>query len=355
MKISNIELIQFRNYSRFNTDLSPKLNWIYGSNGQGKTNLVESIHYLCNLESFRTSKLSNIIKKNKSEALINGLVERRSFKHAVRINVSNKGRQVFIDNNPSYHVSEYILSFMALAFTPESVGLFKSAPQERRKFFNKIISFLNPTYFKDLQECKKIIIQKNASLRSGKIDQIPIWNKMLASSAIKLMEQRINFVEQVNLYLHDLFMELSGRSENLRLIYEPSLNSMFFDKKIFFNQLERSQKKELQKGYSILGPHRDEFHLMMNEQKDKDFFSQGEFRITNLSLKMTINRLLYMRHKFYPVLIFDDLFSELDEEVVNHVIQVLIKVNNQIFITSTSRPSFSLPAKYIKIEKGMQV
>ncbi len=77
MKISNIELVQFRNYIRFNSDLSPKLNWIYGSNGQGKTNLVESIHYLCNLESFRTNKISNIIQKNKTEALINGLIERR--------------------------------------------------------------------------------------------------------------------------------------------------------------------------------------------------------------------------------------------------------------------------------------
>ena len=206
MKISSIELIQFRNYDRFNTELSPKLNWIYGSNGQGKTNLVESIHYLSNLESFRTKKISNIIQKNKSEALINAIIERRNYKHNVYINVSKKGRQVFVDNNPSYHVSEYILSFMALAFTPESVGLFKSVPQERRKFFNKIISFFNPIYFKDLKEYKKIVLQKNASLRNGNIDQIVIWNKMLARSAKKLMEQRLEFVEQVNLYLHDLFI-----------------------------------------------------------------------------------------------------------------------------------------------------
>jgi len=244
---------------------------------------------------------------------------------------------------------------MALAFTPESIDLFKSVPQERRKFFNKIISFLNPVYFKDLQECKKIIIQKNASLRSGSINQIAIWNRMLARSAKKLMEQRVDFVEQVNIYLHDIFMELSGRSENLILIYEPSLDSIRFDEKIFFKQLENSQEKELYQGYSILGPHRDEFHLKMDKKRDKDFFSQGEFRITNLSLKMTINRLLYNKYKFHPVLIFDDLFSELDEEVVNHVIQVLIKVKNQIFITSTSKPSYSLPGKCIKIEQGLQV
>ena len=355
MKISNIELFQFRNYDSFNTELSPKLNWIYGSNGHGKTNLVESIHYTCNLESFRTNKISNVIFKNKSEALINALVERRNYKHKISIKISKKGRQVFIDNNPSYHVSEYVLSFMALAFTPESVGLFKSAPQERRKFFNKVISFLHPIYFKDLQEFKKIIIQKNALLRSSNIEQIPIWNKMLVRSSIKLMEQRVSFVKQINFYLHDLFKELTGRSENLSLIYEPSFNLNSFDEKILIKHLESSTNKELQNGFSVIGPHRDEFHLMMDGQKDKDFFSQGEFRITNLSLKMTINRLLYEKHKFYPVLIFDDLFSELDEEVINNVIQVLIKVNNQIFITSTSKPSFSLPGKCIKIEQGTQV
>ena len=353
MKISNIQLFQFRNYNKFNTELSPNLNWIYGSNGQGKTNIAESIHYLCNLESFRTNKNSNIIQNCKSEASINAYINRKEFKHFIQIKISKKGRQVYIDNTPSHQVSDYVLSFMALAFTPESVSLFRNAPQERRKFFNKIISFLNPIYFKNLQEFKKIIVHKNALLRRANLDQIPIWNKMLARSAKNLMEYRKNFVKQVNLYLHDLFMELSGRSENLILIYEPSFNLNDLDENNLFQQLESIMKKELEKGFSVIGPHRDEFFLMMNERKDKDYFSQGEFRITNLSLKMTINRLLYEKYNFHPVLIFDDLFSELDQEVISYVINVLIKIKNQIFITSTSKPSFPLPGKCFKIQQGM--
>ena len=141
--------------------------------------------------------------------------------------------------------------------------------------FNKIISFLNPIYFKNLQEFKKIIVHKNALLRRANLDQIPIWNKMLARSAKNLMEHRKNFVKQVNLYLHDLFMELSGRSENLILIYEPSFNLNDLDENNLFQQLESIMKKELEKGFSVIGPHRDEFFLMMNERKDKDYFSQG--------------------------------------------------------------------------------
>ena len=244
---------------------------------------------------------------------------------------------------------------MAIAFTPESVSLFKNAPQERRKFLNRIISFLDPIYFKNLKEYTKIIAQKNALLRSENQSQISIWNEMLARNAMKLMEKRKKFVEQMNQHLQELFRELSGRSEDLTLVYEPSINLNQLNEKNIFKQLEKNINKELQYGFSIVGPHRDEFYLFLNEQRDKDFFSQGEFRITNLSLKMTINRLLYDKHEFYPVLIFDDLFSELDEGVINHVLELFLKTKNQIFITSTSKPSHSLPGKFLNINQGMLV
>ena len=355
MIISNIEVSQFRNYSRCKADFSADLNWIYGANGQGKTNLVEAVHYLCNLESFRTKKPAQLLQENKSEAVIQAQLERQKVQHQVRIKVSKKGRQVVLDHCPSHRVSEYILSFMALSFTPEDVNLFRNVPQERRKFFNRIMTFVDPVYFKNLQDYTKIIAQKNSLLRQGLTDQIQLWNEMLAGSAIKIMQQRSNFVEQINLHLHELFMELSGRSEKLTLVYKTSLNSTNMDEKNCLLQLEKSLPRDLQYGFAVLGPHRDEYHLLIDEKKDKDYFSQGEFRITNLSLKMTINLLLYERYKFYPVLILDDLFSELDEEVIQQVLQFFIKLKNQIFITSTSEPSSSLPGKYFHIENGQLV
>ena len=355
MIIRSIEVSQFRNYSRCTADFSADLNWIYGANGQGKTNLVEAVHYLCNLESFRTKKPAQLLQENKSEAVIQAQLERQKVQHQVRIKVSKKGRQVVLDHSPSHRVSEYILSFMALSFTPEDVNLFRNVPQERRKFFNRIMTFVDPVYFKNLQDYTKIIAQKNSLLRQGLTDQIPLWNEMLAGSAIKIMQQRSNFVEQMNLHLHELFMELSGRSEKLTLVYKTSLNSTNMDEKNCLLQLDKSLPRDLQYGFAVLGPHRDEYHLLIDEKKDKDYFSQGEFRITNLSLKMTINRLLCERYKFYPVLIFDDLFSELDEEVIRQVLQFFIKLKNQIFITSTSEPSSSLPGKYFHIENGQLV
>ncbi len=355
MIIKNIDISQFRNYRKLKTDFSAELNWIYGPNGQGKTNLVEAIHYLCNLESFRTKKVVQLLRENKAESVIESQLVRRQVLHNVNIKISNKGRRVFLDNSPYERVSKYIISFMALAFTPEDVNLFRNVPHERRKFFNRVMTFVNPSFFKNLQEYTKIIAQKNSLLRQGCKEQVPLWNELLATNAIKIMEHRLNFVEQMNLHLHDIFMSLSGRSERLVLVYKPSFNHHKMNREKLIMQLANSLSRDLQYGFSVLGPHRDEFNLMIDEKKDKDYFSQGEFRITNLSLKMTINHLLYKTYKFHPVLIFDDLFSELDESVVQQILKFFHDLKNQIFITSTSLPKDYMPEKCFQIKSGQLV
>ncbi|MBS1255991.1 MAG: DNA replication and repair protein RecF [Deltaproteobacteria bacterium] len=355
MIIRNIELSQFRNYSRCIAELSPELNWIYGVNGQGKTNLVEALYYLCNLESFRTKKTSHLLQEKKSAAVLQAQIESNKVQHLVHVNLSKKGRQVILDRTPFRKVSEYIPSFMALALTPEDVNLFRNVPHERRKFFNRIIAFRDAVYLKNLQEYSKIVSQKNALLRQGNTEQLPLWNGMLARSAVKLMRHRNSFVEQINNYLSDIFQELSGRSEILKLSYKPSFNTDNFQESDFIMLLEKNMTRDLQYGFAVIGPHRDEFHLILDGKKDRDYFSQGEFRITNLSLIMTINRLLCDRYSFYPVLILDDLFSELDDVVIEFVFQYFLRLGNQIFITSTSEPFKSSPGKQFQVANGQLV
>lgn len=355
MIIRNLELSHFRNYSRCIAELSPEINWIYGANGQGKTNLVEALYYLCNLESFRTRKNPHLLQEKSAEAVIKAQVESKNVQHLIRVNLSNKGRQVILDNSLVRKVSEYTPSFMAFALTPEDVNLFRNVPQERRKFFNRIISFNDSIYIKNFQEYSKIISEKNALLKQGNTDQLPLWNSMLARSAVKLMKQRNNFVELINNYLSDVFKGLSGRDALLKLVYKPSLSTNNFQESELLVQLEKNLTRDLQYGFAVTGPHRDEYHLMLDGKKDRDYFSQGEFRITNLSLIMTINLLLCDRYSFSPVLIFDDLFSELDDEVIKSVFKYFLQLKNQIFITSTSEPLKSSPGKQFQVVKGQLV
>ena len=155
--------------------------------------------------------------------------------------------------------------------------------------------------------------------------------------------------------MNNIFKDISGRTETLKLIYKPSLNSADYEEKNCLQQLEKSLSRDLQYGFAALGPHRDEYHLMMDGKKDRDFFSQGEFRITNLSLKMTINRLFYEEYQFYPVLIFDDLFSELDPSMKSHIMDFFIQLKNQVFITSTVPPEYVKPGNTLQISQGTAV
>ncbi|GIT71900.1 MAG: hypothetical protein Ct9H300mP28_17140 [Pseudomonadota bacterium] len=178
---------------------------------------------------------------------------------------------------------------------------------------------------------------------------------MLARSAVKLMKQRNNFVESINNYLSDIFKDLSGRDEILKLVYKPSLITNNFQESEILLQLKNNLTRDLQYGFASTGPHRDEYHLILDGKKDRDYFSQGEFRITNLSLIMTINRLLFNRYSFSPVVIFDDLFSELDDEVVDSVFKYFLQLKNQIFITSTSEPLKSSSGNQFQVVEGQLV
>ena len=351
MIVRNLELSHFRNYHRCIAELSPGINWIYGANGQGKTNLVEALYYICNLESFRTRKTPHLLQEKSSEAVITAQVESKNVQHLIRVKLSNKGRQVILDNSLVRKVSEYTPSFMALSLTPEDVNLFRNVPQERRKFFNRIISFKDSIYIKNFKDYSKIISEKNALLKQGNTEQIPLWNSMLARSAVKLMKQRNNFVQLINNYLSEVFNGLSGRDEILKLVYKPSLVTNNFQESEILLQLKNNLNRDLQYGFAVTGPHRDEYHLILDGKKDRDYFSQGEFRITNLTLIMTINHILFDRYGFSPIMIFDDLFSELDDEVVNSVFEYFLHLKNQIFITSTSEPlNFSLGRQFQVVE-----
>ena len=156
----------------------------------------------------------------------------------------------------------------------------------------------------------------------------------------------------INNHLSEIFKGLSGRDEILKLVYKPSLIANNFQESEIIRQLNKSLNRDLHYGFSVYGPHRDEYYLILDGKKDRDYFSQGEFRITNLSLILTINRLLYDAHNFSPVMIFDDIFSELDDKVINSVFEYFLYLKNQIFITSTSEPLKFSSGKQFQVVKG---
>ena len=355
MVIQSLDLRHFRNYTHLQTEFSPETNWIFGKNGQGKTNLVEAIYYICNLESFRTRKNHHLLQSGHPQALIQAELKRSDVLHQIRIQITSRGRQVRLDHSAYNKVSDYILSFLALTFTPEEVVLFRGSPQERRRFFNRMQAILEPSYFRILQDYAKALSQKNAVLKQQQREKLPLWNQMLARHASIMSEKRRSFTESLNLHLAELFQAISGRTECLQLEFQPSISIPEETEEGIFQVLESAAEKEMRAGHSLMGPHRDDFRLMLDHRTDREFFSQGEFRITNLALKMALNQLLYQSFKIYPVLIFDDLFSELDPSMKSHIMDFFSQLKNQVFITSTVPPEYVKPGNTLQISQGTTV
>jgi DNA replication and repair protein RecF len=298
--------------------------------------LVEAIAYLCNLESFRTRKTQQLWYSEANAARMTALLEQQQVLRRVQIILSTRGRQVWLDHAPFQRTSEYVLSFLALSFTPEDVALFRGPPQERRRFFNRIISTLDPGYFRHLQDYTKVLAEKNAALRQRQDRQLSAWNQVLARTGWELIQRRAAFAEQLLSHLVELFRMATGRPEQLSLRYHPAVQCS--DAEQLEKMMEEQRDRELHSGYALIGPHRDDYHLFLDEKIDRDFFSQGELRVTNLSLKIAINQLLFSHYSLHPILIFDDLFSELDAQVSQRLLGLFAQLQNQIFVTSTTRP-----------------
>ena len=267
---------------------------------------------------------------------MSALLEQQQVLRRVQITLSTRGRQVWLDHAPFQRTSEYVLSFLALSFTPEDVALFRGPPQERRRFFNRIISILDPSYFRHLQDYTKVLAEKNAALRQRQDRQLSAWNQVLARTGWELIQRRAAFAEQLLSHLVELFKMATGRPEQLSLRYRPAVQCS--DAEQLEKMMEEQRDRELQLGYALIGPHRDDYHLFLDEKIDRDFFSQGELRVTNLSLKIAINQLLFSNYSLHPILIFDDLFSELDAQVSQRLLGLFAQLQNQIFVTSTTRP-----------------
>lgn len=353
MVLDQIELRNFRNYNDLRLTLSPRFNWVYGLNGQGKTNLAEAVFYICNLDSFRThhtaqllaqtpllESAENLPSKIPATANLSANLIQNSVSHQVQIEISRKGKKVVLDHKPVRKISDYIAHFYSLAFTPIDAAFFRAPPSQKRQFFDRTMAFVDPSYLRLLRESQEVVAQRNHLLRQKQYKALSPWNEMLASVSLKIHQRRSEWITLVNKILPLQFKTLTGRTEQLRLIHRSAFAGQ--DPQSHSNILkyiQESFQKERQLGYTLVGPQRDDFCVQMDEKLDREFFSQGELRIAKLSLNLSINQLLFEQIEYTPILIFDDLFSELDQRVHERVMQSFEQLQNQILITSTQVPS----------------
>ena len=343
MKIKNIELLNYRNYESLNLEFSDNINIIIGNNGEGKTNILESIYLLSLTKSNRYGVDQDLIKFGKESYKVSGNVEDDGLVKKYGIVYENNKKNVLINNKVIRRFVDYISQFCVISFEPNDLEIVKGSPGDRRNYLNIEISQLYNTYVLYLNDYNKLLKIRNNYLKnmniSGNMDPrlLDVINEKLIEKALVIYKYRFDYIKEINEKIGDVFKKITGL-ENLRVVYEHNLGVEDYDEEAIKNKLidkfKRHFKQELMLGNTITGPHRDDFLFSLNDEDMKLFSSQGQQRMAIISFKLCELFLYQKVKKSYPVLLLDDVFSEIDIKKRNKIIR-FFKKDIQVIITTT--------------------
>lgn len=343
MKIKNIKLKNYRNYYALDISFNDNLNIIIGENAQGKTNLLESIYVLAVTKSFLSASDRNLIKFNSKFSFINGLVEKKDCLTNLEILVNDNGKVVKINGKEIKKLSEYISRVNVIVFSAESIRMLKESPTSRRKYFNIQISQINRNYIKKLSDYNNILRQRNEYLKiingNKKSDQeyLDILNTKYAELSVDVYEYRKNYILEINKYLDRIFKSIVGDELHLKLNYSCNFISGEKEYSLKDNllwKLKDNFTKELSYKMTLFGPNRDDFYFTLEDKNLSLFGSQGQMRSAILALKLAEVLLFNTKIGETPVLLLDDVFSELDINKRNNILKYLDKKVQTILTTT---------------------
>ncbi len=343
MQIKSLELNNFRNYENLSINFDAGTNIIYGENAQGKTNILEAI-YMCGLgKSHRHNKENEIIKFSEKEAHIKGEFVRDTFPLRIDIHLKKSGNKgVAINRIPIKKLSELYGNVSVVIFSPEDLEIIKRGPSVRRNFINQEICQIDPIYVSDLINYSKILQQRHELFKT--MDSSPekkeeltetldIWDLQLVNFGIKIIERRKNFIDELNKIIYGIHHEITDGREKLKLVYEPSVSA-----EDFYEELLRNREKDRIYKSTSVGPHRDDFSFFEENKNLKIYGSQGQQRTCVISLKLAEIKMIDAVKKETPILLLDDVLSELDRIRQQKLLKSI--GNTQTIITCTGVDEF---------------
>ena len=340
MLLSELYLEKYRNYQVAQLEFENGLNFLVGNNAQGKTNLLEAIFYLCHLSSPRTGEDSDLVLFGCDEACIRGTVKRQIGEYELKVRIPVKGRKkAEVDGFLQTKMSDFQGYLNCVYFSPDDLKLVKGGPSEKRRFMDLELSQVNPYYRHALSQYNKVLQQRNNLLKEMRIDLdlLDVFNEQLVETGTVVIERRRNMLLRLNLLAKLLQRKLTELKENLSLEYLPSFEIENDVKEDFRKALEKSYEDERQRGYTLIGPHRDDFSMLIDDLDVRVFGSQGQQRTVVLALKLAELEFLRGEAGEYPVLLLDDVFSEIDDIRRRKLFDIVRQNNVQTFI-STANP-----------------
>lgn len=354
MDIKNITLHNYRNYDNLNISLTPNINIFIGYNAQGKTNIIEAVHYASIGISHRTRSDNDLIYWQKNEANINIKFSKMGIASVLKILLKRNQRKQLIFNGENIKQKDLPGLLTMILFSPEDLMLIKGSPVLRRRFLDIELSQISSIYYNQLVQYNKILLQRNNLLKKIKennklINMLDMWDEQFAKSAAFIVDKRLKGVHKLNELANTAHNYISGKTENLEIKYIMHKNNMNlspnmdYDElcKWYINTLDKCRKNDMFRGSTSIGPHRDDIYFFINGVDLKSFGSQGQQRSSVLSLKLAELEFLKNETGEYPVLLLDDVMSELDDKRRNSLLSFLQKKNIQTLITATDKSLFN--------------
>ena len=339
MKIRSLKLKNYRNYDLLKLDFDGAANIFYGDNAQGKTNILEAVYISGTTKSHRGAKDRELIRFGQDESHIEAVVEKNGIDYQLDMHLKkNSPKGIAINKMPIRKASELFGIVNFVFFSPEDLNIIKNGPSERRRFIDMELSQLDRVYLSNLTNYNRIVNQRNHLLKSmgmgGELkDTLEVWDMQLIQYGDKIIERRKEFLDRVNEIISSIHKKLTGDREEIQVIYEPSNGNLTLEQ-----ALQKNRERDIRIKSTSAGPHRDDICFMVGGLDIRRYGSQGQQRTAALSLKLSEIELVKQAAKDTPVLLLDDVLSELDKHRQNYLLDSINDI--QTLITCTGVEDF---------------
>jgi DNA replication and repair protein RecF len=345
LQLNKLSLRNYRNYEEVHFETRDMVNIIIGPNAQGKTNLLEAIFVLALTKSHRTHQDKELIHWDARQTMLHGEVDKKYGTCKLDLTISPQGKKAKINGLEQKKLSHFIGSINVVMFAPEDLEIVKGSPSVRRRFLDMEIGQVHPTYLYDLSQYQKVLQQRNNYLkqlfttRDTKAVLLDVWNEQLIQLGIKIIKKRQSFIQKLQRWAEKIHYGITAGQEHIQITYASSFDANSLeDETVLFDQfmikLSQVKEQELRRGVTMVGPHRDDLLFTINGKDVQTFGSQGQQRTTALSLKLAEIELIHEEVGEYPILLLDDVLSELDQYRQTQLIETF-QNKVQTFITTT--------------------
>jgi DNA replication and repair protein RecF len=349
MRLKKLSLAFFRNLEKADLHPGPRFNIFYGNNAQGKTNLLESIYLLGTTKSFRMARNAEMVMWGSPSSMVKGEVERDGINREIALVIEKTGKRVRVDRKPVVKLADFFGSLNVVVFSPEDIAMVRGMPDGRRKYLDRAVFSGEAAYLAFHHEYYRILKNRNILLRTGDDRGLDVWSEKLVEAGARLIAGRLAYLREISVLLQEFYGAIAGSGEVAALTYRPHLlaeEGLFEESRPrLAAALAKSAAEERRAGTTVVGPHRDDIEFLLNGKVLKHHASQGQQRSFVLALKMAEIEYIQRRHGDPPVLLLDDMTSELDQERNRNLMEFLQNKEMQVFITTTTLQNILLDAR----------